>query len=38
MFDDEMEAVAWLAFEKLSTDRVELVRDASPLAAMAVWE
>lgn len=38
VFDDEMEAVAWLAFEKLSADRVEMVRDASPLAAMAAWE
>lgn len=38
VFDDEMEAVAWLAFEKLSADRVEVVRDASPLAAMAAWE
>ena len=38
VFDDEMEAVAWLAFERLSADRVEVVRDASPLAAMAAWE
>ena len=38
VFDDEMEAAAWLAFEKLSADRVEVVRDASPLAAMAAWE
>ena len=35
VFGDEMEAAAWLAFEKLSADRVEMVRDASPLAAMA---
>ena len=38
VFDDEMEAAAWLAFEKLSADRVEVVRDASPLAAIAAWE
>ena len=33
-----MEAVAWLAFEKLAADEVEVVRDASPLAALAAWE
>ena len=38
VFDDEMEAVAWLAFEKLSADRVEVVRDANPLMSMAAWE
>ena len=38
VFDDEMEAVAWLAFEKLAADEVEVVRDASPLAALAAWE
>ena len=37
-FDDEMEAVAWLAFEKLATDQVEVVRDANPLMSMAAWE
>ena len=38
VFDDEMEAAAWLAFEKLSAEGVEMVREASPLAAMAAWE
>ncbi len=38
VFDDEMEAAAWLAFEKLSPEGVEMVREASPLAAMAAWE
>ena len=37
-FEDEMEVAAFIAFEKLDRDRVEIVRDASPLAAMAAWE
>ena len=37
-FDDEMETIAWLAFEKLDRDAVEIVRDASPLATLAAWE
>ena len=37
-FDDEMEAVAWLAFEKLDRNAVEIVRDAGPLATLAAWE
>ena len=37
-FDDEMEAVAWLAFEKLDRDRIEIVANRSPLATLAGWE
>ena len=37
-FDDEMEAVAWLAFEKLDRNAVEIVADRSPLATLAGWE
>ena len=37
-FDDEMEAVAWLAFEKLDRSAVEIVADRSPLATLAAWE
>ena len=36
--DDEMEVAAFIAFEKLSGDQVEVVRDASPLATLAGWE
>ena len=37
-FDDEMEAVAWLAFEKLDRNAVEIVADRSPLATLTGWE
>ena len=37
-FDDEMEAVAWLAFEKLDRNAVEIVADRSPLTTLAAWE
>ena len=37
-FDDEMEAVAWLAFEKLDRSAVEIVADVSPMARLAGWE
>ena len=37
-FDDEMEVAAFLAFEKLSRDRVEIVADVSPMASWAAWE
>ena len=37
-FDDEMEVAAFIAFEKLDRERIEIVRDANPLAAMAAWE
>ena len=37
-FDDEMEVAAFIAFEKLGRDQVEVVRDASPLATLAAWE
>ena len=37
-FDDEMEVAAFIAFEKLGRDQVEVVRDASPLATLAGWE
>ena len=37
-FDDEMEVAAFIAFENLAIGQVEIVRDASPLAALAGWE
>ncbi len=37
-FDDEMEVAAWLAFEKLGRDRVEIVADRPWLAALTAWE
>jgi len=37
-FDDEMEVAAWLAFEKLSRDRVEIVADRPWLASLTAWE
>ena len=37
-FDDEMEVAAWLAFEKLARDRVEVVADRPWLAALTAWE
>ena len=36
--DDEMEVAAFIAFEKLAREQVEVVRDASPLATLAGWE
>ena len=38
VFDDEMEVAAFLAFEKLSRDRVEVLVDCSPLEAVIGWE
>lgn len=38
VFNDEMEVAAWLAFEKLSPDRVEVVVDRPWLAALTAWE
>ena len=37
-FDDEMEAAAFIAFEKLSGDQVVVIRDVHPLATLAGWE
>ena len=37
-FEDEMEVAAFIAFEKLDRERIEIVRDANPLAAIAAWE
>ncbi len=37
-FDDEMDAIAFVAFENLSGHEVEVVRDAHPLASLAGWE
>ena len=37
-FEDEMEVAAFIAFEKLDRDCIEIVRDANPLTAMAAWE
>ena len=36
-FDDEMDAVAFIAFENLSGDEVEVVRDTHRLATLAGW-
>ena len=36
-FEDEMEVAAFLAFEKLDRDRVEIVKDASPMASYTSW-
>ncbi len=38
IFDDEMEVAAFIAFEKLRRNQVEVVRDASPLATLASRE
>ena len=37
-FDDEMEVAAWLAFEKLSRDKVEVIVDRSLIHSMTGWE
>lgn len=37
-FDDEMDVAAFLAFEKLSRDQVEVLVDRSPIAASVGWE
>ena len=37
-FDNEMEAAAWLAFEKLAGDQIEVVADRPCLATLAAWE
>ena len=37
-FEDEMEVAAFIAFEKLDREGIEIVRDANPLAALAAWE
>ena len=37
-FDDEMEVAAWLAFEKLDRDKVEVIVDRSPMQSMIGWE
>ena len=34
-FDDEMEVAAYLAFEKLSRDKVEVIVDRSPIQSIA---
>ena len=38
VFGDEMEVAAFLAFEKLARDRVEVLVDRSPLEALIAWE
>ena len=38
VLDDEMEAAAWLAFEKLDRDQVEIVADAPGIVSLAAWE
>lgn len=37
-FDDEMDVAAYLAFEKLTRDRVEVIVDRSPVQTMTAWE
>ena len=37
-FDDEMEVAAYLAFEKLDRDKVEVIVDRCPIQSMAAWE
>ena len=37
-FDDEMEVAAYLAFEKLDRDKVEVIVDRSPIQSMTGWE
>ena len=37
-FEDEMGVAAFIAFEKLDRERIEIVRHANPLAAIAAWE
>ena len=38
VFDDEMEVAAFLAFEKLGRDRVEVIADRPWLETLAAWE
>ena len=38
VFDDEMEVAAFLAFEKLARDRVEVIVDRSSIQTMTGWE
>ena len=37
-FDDEMEVAAWLAFEKLDRNKVEVIVDRSLIHSMTGWE
>ena len=37
-FDDEMEVAAYLAFEKLDRDKVEVIADRSLMHSMTGWE
>ena len=36
-FDSEADVALCLAFEKLDRDRVEIVKDASPMSAFTSW-
>ncbi len=38
VFDDEMDVAAYLAFEKLTRDQVEVLVDRSPMQSMTGWE
>ena len=38
VFDDEMEVAAFLAFEKLGRDRIEVIADRPWLDTLAAWE
>ena len=37
VLDDEMQVAAYLAFEKLGRDWVEIVADAPEIASLAAW-
>ena len=37
VLDDEMEVAAFLAFEKLGRDQVEIVADAPEITSWAAW-
>lgn len=38
IFDDEMKVTAFIAFEKLRRDQVEVVSDENPLSSFTAWE
>lgn len=38
VLDDEMEVAAWLAFQRIDRDQVEIVADAPEIVSLAAWE
>ena len=38
VLDDEMEVAAWLAFQRIDRDQVEIVADAPRIVSLAAWE